>query len=197
MFRAQRLLLDPERPLEQGYRLVVLALVKPEPAVVGDGLGHGRMVRAQGLFLDLDSLGVELFGLGGSLGVAVEVGQVVLRLPDAFVILAFGALADVQGAQERFFCGLETLQSPVQVAQPVEGLGQAAVFGAEGLFPDRQRPGVEILGFRIPANLAVNVGQVVKRLPDAFVFRPLAPLANGQGLLEDLFRLLETAQFPI
>ena len=113
MFRAQRLLLDPERPLEQGYRLVVLALVKPEPAVVGDGLGHGRMVRAQ------------------------------------------------------------------------------------GLFPDRQRPGVEILGFRIPANLAVNVGQVVKRLPDAFVFRPLAPLANGQGLLEDLFRLLETAQFPI
>ena len=97
MFRAQRLLLDPERPLEQGYRLVVLALVKPEPAVVGDGLGHGRMVRAQGLFLDLDSLGVELFGLGGSLCVAVEVGQVVERLPDAFVFRLLAPLANGQG----------------------------------------------------------------------------------------------------
>ena len=49
----------------------------------------------------------------------------------------------------------------------------------------------------MPANLAVNAGQVVERLPDAFVFRPFAPLANGQGLLEGLFRLAVSALFPV
>jgi hypothetical protein len=119
MFMAQRLLLDSERPLEQGCRLVFFALVKPEPAVVGDGLGHGRMVRAQGLFLDLDSLGIELFGLGGSLGVAVEVSQVVLRLPDAFVFRPLAPLANVRGLLEDLFRLFETAQFSIEASQLV------------------------------------------------------------------------------
>ena len=116
MFRAQRLLLDPERPLEQGYRLVVLALVKPEPAVVGRSR-RWPWPRTDG-----------------------------------------------------------------------PGLGP---------FPGSPAPGCRNPRLPHTGQFGGNVGQVVERLPDVFVFRPLAPLANGQGLLEDLFRLFETAQFPI
>jgi len=169
MFRAQRLLLDPERPLEQGYRLVVLALVKPEPAVVGDGFGHGRMVRAQGLFR-----------LAVSALFPVQVSQRIKDFADLGVAGSLGVLPNLQGALVKRPRFLEVPGLAVSIGQPFQGLGQFRVALAEPsfsvidrLFEIRNRLGEF---FHLLKRLSLHHG-----IPEVARLRMLTKMSQEQG----------------